>query len=80
MVPCLLMLLPIRAAIVTGLEKYLEEYRRARNVQSEVMAVNRFVGTFYAHCGNRRLDANMISMFLIIFPAKLRLRSMPPYP
>ena len=30
-----------RAAIVTGLEKYLEEYRRARNVQSEVMAVNR---------------------------------------
>ena len=51
-----------RAAIVTGLEKYLEEYRRARNVQSEVMAVNRFVGTFYAHCGNRRLDANMISI------------------
>ena len=50
-----------RAAIVTGLEKYLEEYRRARNVQSEVMAVNRFVGTFYAHCGNRRLDANMMS-------------------
>ena len=32
-----------RAAIVTGLEKYLEEYRRA-------------------HCGNRRLDANMISI------------------
>ena len=29
---------------MTGLEKYLEEYRRARNVQSEVMAVNRFVG------------------------------------
>lgn len=26
------------------------------------MAVNRFVGTFYAHCGNRRLDANMISI------------------
>ena len=51
-----------RAAIVTGQEKYLEEYRRARNVQSEVMAVNRFVGTFYAHCGNRRLDANMISI------------------
>ena len=44
-----------RAAIVTGLEKYLEEYRRARNVQSEVMAVNRFVGTFYAHCGNSGL-------------------------
>ena len=52
----------IRDSIVTGLEKYLEEYRRARNVQSEVMAVNRFVGTFYAHCGNRRLDANMISI------------------
>ena len=34
----------------------------AWDVQSEVMAVNRFVGTFYAHCGNRRLDANMISI------------------
>ena len=27
-----------------------------------VMAVNRFVGAVYAHCGNRRLDANMISI------------------
>ena len=51
-----------RAAILEGLEKHLEEYKRARNVQSEVMAVNRFVGTFYANCGNRRLDASMISI------------------
>lgn len=51
-----------RSAIVAGLEKHLEEYRRVQSVQSEVMAVNGFVGTFYHHCGNRRLDASMISI------------------
>ena len=49
-------------AMAMELEKHLEEYRRAKNVQSEVTAVNRFVGVFYAHCGNRRLDASMISI------------------
>ena len=44
------------------LKRYLEDYRRARTVQSEVTAVHRFVGVFYAHCGNRRLDASMISI------------------
>lgn len=51
-----------RSVILAELEKHLEEYRRARSVQGEVTAVNRFVGTFYAHCGNRRLDASMISI------------------
>ena len=51
-----------RAAMAAQLEKYLEEYRKARTVQSEVTAVYRFVGVFYANCGNRRLDASMISI------------------
>ena len=51
-----------RKTIVAGLEKYLEEYRKAKTVQNEVMAVKRFVGIFYANCGNRRLDASMISI------------------
>lgn len=51
-----------REIIVSELEKHLEEYRRAKNVQSEVTAINRFVGTYYANCGNRRLDASMISI------------------
>ena len=51
-----------REAIVSELEKHLEEYRRARTVQNEVTAINRFIGTYYANCGNRRLDASMISI------------------
>ncbi len=51
-----------RKAILSGLEKHLEEYRLAKTIQSEVTAVNQFVGTFYANCGNRRLDASMISI------------------
>ena len=51
-----------RAAMISELEKYLGDYRRAKTVQSEVTAVHRFVGVFYGHCGNRRLDASMISI------------------
>lgn len=51
-----------KSAMVTELEKHLEDYKRAQNVQSEVMAVNGFVGTYYHHCGNRRLDASMLSI------------------
>ena len=51
-----------RSVIVTELEKHLEEYQRAQSIQSEVMAVNGFVGTFYHHCGNRRLDKSMLSI------------------
>lgn len=51
-----------REAILSELGKHIEEYRRAKSVQSEVTAVNRLVGTFYHHCGNRRLDESMISI------------------
>lgn len=51
-----------RALIIAELEKHLEDYKAARNIQSEVMAVNRFLGTFYHNCGNRRLDNSMISI------------------
>lgn len=51
-----------RTEIATELEKHLEEYKTARNVQSEVMAINRFMGTFYHNCGNQRLDKSMISI------------------
>lgn len=49
-------------AMAVMLERYLEEYKKAKSVQAEVMAVNRFVGTFYRSCGNRRLDNSMISI------------------
>lgn len=48
--------------LAAQLEKYLEEYKKAKSVQAEVMAVNRFVGAFYRVCGNRRLDRSMISI------------------
>lgn len=51
-----------RALIIAELEKHLEDYKAARNIQSEVMAVNRFLGTLYHNCGNRRLDNSMISI------------------
>lgn len=51
-----------RDVISAELEKHLEDYKIARNVQSEVMAVNRFIGTFYHNCGNLRLDNSMISI------------------
>lgn len=51
-----------RTAIAEAFEKHLEEYRKARTIQAEVQAVNRMVGVFYHHCGNRRLDQSMISI------------------
>lgn len=48
--------------LAVEIEKNLSEYERAKTVQSEVMAVHRLVGTFYHHCGNRRLDKSMISI------------------
>lgn len=51
-----------RAAMLAELERRLEEYQKAKSVQSEVTAVNRLIGTFYHNCGNRRLDESMISI------------------
>ena len=51
-----------RAVILSELRRYLEEYRRAKSVHAQVMAVNRFMGVFYHNCGNRRLDESMISI------------------
>lgn len=48
--------------LIEALEKHLKEYLRAKSVLSEVTAVNRLVGVFYHRCGNRRLDASMISL------------------
>lgn len=59
---CLAMEQGDRAAICGELERHLEEYRRAQNVPDEVTAVNRFVGTYYHHCGNQRLDKSMLSI------------------
>ena len=44
------------------LEKHLEDYRKAKSVNAQVMAVNHFIGVFYHNCGNRRLDDSMISI------------------
>jgi len=51
-----------RQQIAAELKKHLSDYISARNVQSEVTAVNRFIGTFYHHCGNQRLDKSMTSV------------------
>jgi len=51
-----------RELITTELERLLDDYKNAKSVQSEVMAVNHFIGTFYHNCGNRRLDESMISI------------------
>lgn len=51
-----------REMLAAQLEKCLEEYRRAKSIQSEVMAINHFVGVFYHNCGNRRLDRSMVSI------------------
>ncbi len=48
--------------LAAELEKYLDDYKHAKTIQSTVMSVNHFVGTFYHHCGNRRLDSSMISI------------------
>lgn len=49
-------------ALAERLEKYLDDYRRSKNVQTEVMAIHHFVGVFYGNCGNRRLDRSMVSI------------------
>lgn len=51
-----------RNDLIVPMEKHLKDYLRARNVQSEVTAVNYLVGVFYHRCGNRRLDKSMISL------------------
>lgn len=51
-----------RSTMQAELQKHLDEYRKARTVQGEVSAVNRFIGEFYHRCGNRRLDNSMISI------------------
>ena len=48
--------------LIEAVEKHLKEYLRAKSVLSEVTAVNRLIGVFYHRCGNRRLDASMISL------------------
>ena len=50
------------AVLLAEVQQHLEEYVKAKTIQSEVMAVNHLVGTFYHHCGNRRLDQSMISI------------------
>ena len=51
-----------RSKIAADFKKHLKEYRAAKNIQSEVTAINMMIGTFYKNCGNRRLDKSMISI------------------
>ncbi len=59
---CLAMERANHDTLAAQLEKCLDEYRRSRSVQTEVMAINHFVGVFYHNCGNRRLDRSMVSI------------------
>ena len=51
-----------RGAILAGLEEQLAALRAASSPAEEVLAVNRFIGTFYHNSGNRRLDESMLSL------------------
>ncbi len=51
-----------RSAILSGLEKEFAALKDASSAPEEVMAVNRFLGTFYHNSGNRRLDESMLSL------------------
>ena len=51
-----------RDVIIGTLSKHIEEFKKAKTVQSRVMAVNHLVGVFYHNCGNRRLDKSMIAI------------------
>lgn len=50
------------AVLGDEVEKHLNEYQKAKTIQTEVMAIYHLVGVFYRHCGNRRLDKSMISI------------------
>ncbi len=45
--------------IAEALQKQINGYRAAKTIDSTVKCVFLFIGTFYAHCGNSRLDSNM---------------------
>ncbi len=51
-----------RAQILRELEDQLERYRQAQEAWAEVQAVHQFIGVFYHHCGNGRLDQSMIAI------------------
>jgi len=51
-----------RPVIIAEIEKRLRDYKEAKTAKDEVLAVNRFIGTFYHNCGNERLDKTMIAI------------------
>jgi len=51
-----------RDTIIAGLTEQLENYKNAKTVQEEVLAVNKFMGTFYRNSGNERLDKSMLAV------------------
>ena len=48
--------------LATELESALDAMKRAHGPKEEVMAVNRFLGVFYKHSGNSRLDKSMLTV------------------
>ena len=51
-----------RGRMLGELERYLEQYRRARTPDQEVNAVHQFIGIFYRNCGNGRLNHSMVAI------------------
>ncbi len=51
-----------RKVMLGELEKHLKEYEEAKVPQEEVNAVHQFIGSFYRHCGNGRLDHSMLAI------------------
>ena len=51
-----------RDVIVSELKQRLAEYAGAKNEHDEVVAINKFLGTYYHNCGNRRLDQHMLAI------------------
>jgi len=51
-----------RKVMLQKIEEQLARYAATRNPREAMKAVYELIGTFYHHCGNRRLDSSMIAL------------------
>ncbi|MBQ7736760.1 MAG: GntR family transcriptional regulator [Oscillospiraceae bacterium] len=51
-----------RQAMLKDLRRRFEEYNKAKTSRAKMAAISDFVGVYYHHCGNRRLDNSMLSI------------------
>ena len=51
-----------RAQMADRMEEQIRNYKNARTARECTKAVYELIGTFYHHCGNKRLDNSMIAL------------------